>query len=116
MEINCPSTLAFGAWIDSLADSLQSAPSDFLETPVEELLATSGIDLSQCDQAQLLMLVRERLTSLTDDQLLAIAGGEKFGAKIATALIVPVAVGLGAGAVAGGIAGGAASGAYIAER
>lgn len=106
MELTCPGAQAFSEWLGSLSqeDADQLAQRVSLDSQ-QSLLTQAGVDFDQCDKIQLLAVIRDRVASLTDEDLATIAGGEKVVAKVLTAASVPVLAGIGAGAVAAGIAG-----------
>ena len=103
----CPSAAELKRLLDAAdtnqLDCLLSAGSP--EQLIQQL-KEHGVDLSACDRYQILMVVRETISGLSEDELAQVAGGEiaKTTKAVLTATAVAgtvVAVG-----VAGGIAGG----------
>lgn len=98
--MDCPSTLRFESFLTDLspeqADNLLQA---LQQGTIVEHLRSHGIELSACDSTQLTQMIRRRISTVTDDELELVAGGEiKVTAAIVGAGVSAVAV------VAGGIA------------
>jgi len=69
-----------------------------------------GIDLTEADKSEMIQYLVEHLTTTTDDELMAAAGGEKAKAKTAVAVAGVTAAGtITAAAITGGATAGAAA-------
>lgn len=112
-ELTCKSALK----LESILRSADTAVLDQVLTATSpEELATElnrlGIELQSCDRQQILKVVRDRITSVSDEDLLKAAGGEI--AKTTKAVVTATAV---AGSVvAVGVAGGITAGTVVAAQ
>jgi len=88
-----------------LLDGLLSAPTP---SDLNRQLKQQGIDLEACDRYQVLRVVRDTITALSEDDLAQVAGGEIAKTTKAVLTATAVAGSVVAVGVAGGIAGGTA--------
>jgi hypothetical protein len=101
---SCPTVAALRAVLYAQPGEMDPAAQQITSTEqLEVYLRSKGLSIEGCDHLAMARLVRDFFLEVTDDDLLAAVGGEKFvakavvGATIAGATAAAVGAGVGAG-------------------
>jgi hypothetical protein len=86
ISMGCPNIEKLKSFIDSMSSDQHEAFLNLNENDRISKLHEVGIDLTEADKSEMIQYLVEHLTTTTDDELMAAAGGEKAKAKTAVAV------------------------------